>query len=242
MSSPFIIVRRTSCNCLNAVSSLTLLGSAQNLPFTAKQKRTYQRLLSGITRASNAGHTLRVLTLTSPPDHPRTPEGGQLLTKRFQVLRKSIVRKYGYLLEYCRVRTDEGFGVLHVVYRAGKKGYIPHSWLKREWERIHGAKIVFIQKLYGKNKRIAGYLASHYLSRHRHFMRTSWSWGWCFRGFVGVWESIRARADSLSDAIVEWNTLLRYRNPREFYKEHRKKKKWRRGLSIIPLTRYHGFQ
>lgn len=232
-----------------------MLGSAQNLPntvsrgtsrtsgesgsrWTSKQKRTYQRLLSGITRASNAGHVLRIMTLTSPATHPRDPVGGQLLTSRFQTLRKSIERKYGYLLEYCRVRTDEGFGVLHIIYRAGKKGYIPHSWLKREWERIHGAKIVFIQKLYGKNKRIAGYLASHYLSRHHYFMRTSWSWGWCFRGFVGLWERIRSNSGSLGIAIVEWNILLRTRDPKKYYYEHRYKKRWKDGVCLIPLTRY----
>lgn len=211
------------------------------MPLTPKQKRSYQRLLSGITRARNAGEVIRILTLTSPSSHPRTPEGGQLLARRFQVLRKSVQRKYGYLLEYCRVRTDEGFGVLHVVYRAGKKGYIPHSWLKKEWYRIHGANIVFIQKLYGKNKRIAGYLASHYISRHHSFMRTSWSWSWCFRGFVGMWNQIRRNASSLSAAIIEWNILLRTRNPRTYYKEHRKKKRWKDGISLIPLSGYPGF-
>lgn len=210
--------------------------------FNSKQKRTYQRLLSGITRASNAGHTLRMLTLTSPSSHPRTPEGGQLLTKRFQVLRKSVKRKYGYLMEYCRVRTDEGFGVLHIVYRAGKKGYIPHSWLKKEWKRIHGAQIVYIQKLYGKNKRIAGYLAAHYISRHHRFMRTSWSWGWCFRGFVGLWARVRSKSTSLGAAIVEWNILLRTRNPHSYYLEHRKKKRWKEGISLVPLTVYPGFR
>lgn len=173
------------------------------------------------------GEKLRVLTLTSPSSHPRTPSGGKLLATRWQTLRKSIGRKFGYRLEYCRVRTDEGYGVLHVIYRAGKKGFIPHKWLKREWKRIHGASIVFIQALRGKNKRIARYISANYISGHHSFMRQSWSWNWCFRGFVRTWYRIRSRSASLSETLVRWNLILRQREPQLFYKENRKKKWWK---------------
>jgi len=204
------------------------------MTWTVKQKRTYQRLLSGIKRAQNAGKRLRIITLTSASSADTSPWGGRQLAKNWQVLRKRIQKQYGKL-EYFRLRTDEGNGVLHIVYRGT---YIPHSFLKRNWKEIHGAKIVFIQALYGKSNRIAGYIASHYLAGHRRFMRQSWSWGWVFRGFVKVWYRVRANASDLSSAIKEWDSLLRTRNPREYWREHKYKKKWKDGLSIIPLTRY----
>lgn len=180
------------------------------------------------------GKRVRRICLTSPPGHPRTPRGGQLLAKRWQVLRKRIHRRYGKL-EYFRLRTDEGFGVLHIVYRGP---YIPHSFLKRSWENIHGAPIVYIQALRGKSKRIAGYLAGHYLAGHRSFMRQSWSWNWCIRGFVGLWYRVRGKSPSLAAAIVEWNALLRVRDPTAYWLAHRKQKKWKSGLQLIPLSEY----
>lgn len=204
------------------------------MSWTSKQKRTYQRLLSGVKRALNANQRVRVITLTSAAGADTSPWGGRILSKRWQVLRKRIQKQYGHL-EYFRLRTNEGNGVLHIVYRGT---YIPHSFIKRNWSEIHGAQIVFIQALYGRSKRIAGYLASHYLAGHRRFMRQSWSWGWVFRGFVKVWYRVRARSSDLYSAVVQWNILLRTRNPKEYYREHRTKKRWKDSLSIIPLTEY----
>lgn len=184
------------------------------------------------------GAKLRILTLTSAGDADTSPWGGRILAKRWQVLRKRIQKRYGKL-EYFRLRTNEGNGVLHIVYRGP---YIPHSFLKRNWNEIHGAKIVFIQALYGKSKRIAGYLASHYLAGHSSFMRQSWSWGWCFRGFVKVWYRIRSRSPNLYSAIREWEILLRVRDPESHWLENRKKKRWKDGVRAIPLTGFPGFQ
>lgn len=198
------------------------------LTWTAKQKRSYQRCLSGIKRAQNAGSRIRLITLTSALGADTSPWGGRILSKRWQVLRKRIQKQYGRL-EYFRIRTSEGNGVLHIVY---KGPYIPHAFIKRNWKDIHGASIVFIQALKGKSTRISGYLASHYMGSHTGFTRQSWSWGWCFRGFVKVWYKVRARASDLSSAIVEWNVLLRTRDPAAYYLENRKKKRYRQSLSI----------
>lgn len=193
------------------------------MSWTPKQKRSYQRVLSGIKRAQNMGAVVRLITLTSPADADTSPWGGRRLSKRWQVLRKRIQKQYGKL-EYFRLRTNEGNGVMHIVYRGP---FIPHTFLKRNWTEINGAPIVFIQALYGKSKRISGYLASHYLAGHRRFMRQSWSWGWCFRGFVKVWYRVRSGASDLQSALIQWNILLRVRDPARYYLEHRKTKKWK---------------
>jgi hypothetical protein len=42
----------------------------------------------------------------------------------------------------------------------------------------------------------------------------------------------------MQSAIREWDIILRSRNPRAYYLEHRTKKRWKDSLQIIPLTRY----
>lgn len=202
--------------------------------WNSKQRRTFQRILAGLKRASSERKRIRIITLTSPPGHPRTVAGGKLLAVRFQILRKRIIRKWKCSFEYIRIRTSEGFGVLHIIY---KGAYIPHSWLKKQWNDIHGAEIVFIQALRGQ-KRLARYLVSNYVAGHHTFMRQSWSWGWCFRGFVGVWLQVRRCALDMFSAIREFDIILRQRDPRSYYQEHRTKKRWKDSLKIIPLTEY----
>jgi hypothetical protein len=51
--------------------------------------------------------------------------------------------------EYCKVKTNEGNWVLHVIFRGE---YIPQEWLSKTWEELHGAKIVYIEKLYGNSE------------------------------------------------------------------------------------------
>jgi len=204
------------------------------ISWNSKQRRTFQRILSGLKRAAYERKRVRIITLTSPASHPRTIAGGKILAVRFQVLRKRILRKWGCEFEYLRLRTSEGFGVLHIIY---KGAFIPHSWLKKQWYDIHRAEIVFIQALHGR-KRLARYLVSNYVAGHHSFMRQSWSWRWVFRGFVGVWYRIRRNSLGIKYAIREFDIILRQRNPNAYFLEHWNKKRWKESLKIIPLTRY----
>ena len=161
--------------------SSSLEDNVQNLPkrfkWSFKRNRAYQRVLSGFTRAKALGKPVRFMTLTSSPTSKY-----KLINSHFQVLRKRIERNFGKM-EYIKFRTNEGYGVLHVLYVGP---YIPQGWLSRNWDEIHGAKIVDIRKVKGE-KRLARYLISNYLV-NQTFVRMSWSWGWVFRGFVGWWK------------------------------------------------------
>jgi len=240
----------SSCNSINtlnlnhhvmAVPSY-LVRYTQNVPsarargrsWTSKQCRTYQRLLSGILRAKNERKSLRIITLTSSVDKRASQHE---MGKAWQVLRKRISRKYRVTLEYFRLRTSEGNGVLHIIY---KGCFIPQTWLKNAWNEIWGSPIVFIQALRGE-KRLARYIVGRYMAGHSRpglFVRQSWSWGWVFRGFVFLWKRVLRDSVDMQSAIYTWNVLLRTRNPRTYYLEHRRKKKWKEGLSLLPLTRY----
>lgn len=153
-------------------------------------------MLSGLTRAKALGKNVRFLTLTSSPQ-----SNWRKLNAHFQVLRKRIERNFGKI-EYIKFKTNEGYGVLHVVYVGP---FIPQRWLSRNWNEIHGARIVDIRKVRGE-KRIARYLISAYLVTQT-FVRMSWSWGWIFRGFVG-WRKKFIFWYGFPVCIKKWTSFL----------------------------------
>ena len=178
--------------------SSSLDDNVQNLPkrskWSFKQKRGFQRVLSGFTRAKALGKTVRFMTLTSSPASKY-----RQINPHFQVLRKRIERNFGKI-DYIKFRTNEGHGVLHVLYVGP---FIPQRWLSRNWDEIHGAKIVDIRKIRGE-KRIACYLISNYLV-NQTFVRMSW--GWVFRGFVGWWKKF-IKKYGYPLCIKKWTSFL----------------------------------
>jgi hypothetical protein len=139
--------------------------------------------------------------------------GGSVhLVEHFKMLRRIVERTWGYEVEYFKIETTEGNGVLHMVWaiRSEKPVYIPQKWLSSAWESITGAKIVYICKLGAKRRNKAGrtfqkrstkehlkyiarYMAGQYLADQEAIARVSWSW-WrnsvkivrAYREFVGA--------------------------------------------------------
>jgi hypothetical protein len=136
-------------------------------------------------------------------------------------LRKRIMRKWSMKMEYWKLRTSEGRGVLHIIYSGP---YIPQRWLSRNWAEIHNSPIVYIQKMRFKKKRLVNYLMKHYLPAHDVgglYTRMSWSWGWVFRGFCGAWKWFWKRGPNRYEVLIEWNKLMRRANPLWYYKNMR---------------------
>jgi hypothetical protein len=137
-----------------------------------------------------------------------TAVGGSMtrLRRDLQVLRKRIEHEFRFLFQYWSLSTNEGNGVLHIVF---KGGFIPHSWLSEAWRSIHGAFIVDIRALWGSPRKLTSYLVSSYLCK-QSYERMSWSWNWVFRGFCGIWRSRFApwyRVDRVS-CLAAWNQLI----------------------------------
>jgi len=158
-------------------------------------------LLSGCGPTSRCALELwdkrvRFMTLTSSPS-----SSWNELNSHFQVLRERIARAFGKL-DYIKFRTNEGYGVLHVVYVGS---FVPQKWLSRNWQEIHGAKIVDVREVRGE-KRLARYLISNYLVSQA-FVRMSWSWGWVFRGFVGAWKHF-VKKFGYPLCIKRWTSFL----------------------------------
>ena len=168
-----------------------------------KKKRAFHRLVSGFTRAHAHGDKLRFMTLT-------TAVGGsvRLLRRHFQTLRKRIEHEFHFKVQYWSLRTNEGNGVLHIVF---KGGFIPQAWLSAAWSAIHGAMVVDIRALKGSPKRLAGYLISNYLLK-QSYERMSWSWDWVFRGFCGVWSRYFSSwyRSNAAACLKAWNRLVSF--------------------------------
>jgi len=181
-----------------------------------KQRRYFQRLLSGIKAAEFRGEVVRFLTLTSS-----SSSNASELNKHFEHLVKRIRRGYFLSIEkrkrrknfgkvvrfdYCKVATNEGYGVLHIIFLGE---YIPQDWISRTWKELHGAEIVYIQKLHGSSKQIARYLATQYLSlQNATYTRISYSSGWVCRGFVKHWRHLWQVLGKRKSVLTYWDCLL----------------------------------
>ena len=94
--------------------------------YTKKQRRAFQRLMSGLTVGKSRSERLRFMTLTSSPESK-----DRNLNADFRTLKMRILRKYHFKMKYWKIRTNEGNGVLHIVFR-GKyilKSGLAHSGL-----------------------------------------------------------------------------------------------------------------
>lgn len=152
--------------------------------------------MSGITYQNARGNVLRFLTLTTS----KACTSG--LQRDFRILKMRIKRRYG-TFEYIRIRTNEGNGVLHILFVGC---YIPQTWLSRNWQEIHNSQVVDIRSA-SRTKGLGRYVVSQYLSDQRcSFLRYSWSWGFVYRGFVKYWKWIRSIYNK--NAVEMWNKHL----------------------------------
>jgi hypothetical protein len=191
-----------------------------------KHRRMFQRINSGIERHRN--ERMRFLTLSTVPKPKKDirPAWG-CMVGRIRRLTPLKLIKQGYLtieeakhfygngnldkpleFEYYKVETAEGqHGVYHVPCFGS---YLPHDWLSDNWEQITGAYVVDIrackQGVYDA-QRLTHYVITQYLEGQDAIVHCSWSWGWCFKGFVGVWHFLWKHCD-YNTVIARWRALL----------------------------------
>ena len=172
---------------------------------TARQRgrRMFQRVMSGLEK----GGQLRLLTLTTAK-----VEANDNFQRDFRKLRMRLLRR-GLLLDYirCREMTKSGLRHEHVLFRGS---YITQAYISHLWEGIHGAKVVWIQKVHSKG-RLASYLAK-YASKGIE-ARTAYSWGWVWRGFAHSWSLVKKlgwqTGSTMAQVLTFWRTcvLMNYR-------------------------------
>lgn len=152
---------------------------------------------------------MRFMTLTTARRMKRTIE------QSFDVLKMRILRatvkKDGFLgfkfNRYFKLRTSEGYGVLHIIYWGR---FIPQRWLSKNWDDIHGAKIVDIRKCYSRRRKVnglVGYLLSRYLQR-QPIERMSYGWKWAWLGFCKSWRKFKEIYGQMRKTTVSSMRLL----------------------------------
>ena len=149
------------------------------------------------------------LTLTSSPSSPD-------IAKSWDIGKKRMFRK-GYEFDYYGVRTNEGFGVIHVILRSGKR--INISWLRLQWIELHNANQIWIKEI--KNfKGIPKYLqsqgdyriAGEFCYQHGILKQLQSKW-WIYPGWNKIfkqrWKN-RYREVDLDGNYVPIDQVLKY--------------------------------
>jgi hypothetical protein len=156
------------------------------------EKRRFHRLISGLNVGAAQNERVRFMTLTTATGVKRH------INKSFDALKKRIQRatykKDGFrgfkFNRYFKLETEEGNGVLHIVYRGR---FIPQEWLSKIWAKIHeGSYIVDIRELHWRRgtRKLTNYLIVNYLQSQKT-LRMSYGWKWVWLGFCRSWEHIK---------------------------------------------------
>lgn len=181
-----------------------------------KNARMFQRLATGNQIAKYREAETRIITLTSSREKRfyRNRKGEiveRTIRQSWQNLRNRIKRatieKDGFrgfnLNKYYAVRTSEGNGVYHIPFWGGN--FIPQKWLSKTWEKIHGATIVYIQKVEKKTVAgLTGYLLDRYLT-NQPIERISYGWGWAWLGFCKSWENVKLTYNNMRKGSLTYN-------------------------------------
>lgn len=196
--------------------------------WTPKQRRAYHRIMSGLTH--HRGSKLRFLTLTMAEGTPKRKLMVAWRVFKERVKRLSVGRliKMGYLkpsdigryyrgkglatsfkFDYVLIRTEEGNGVLHVLYFGE---YLPQKWVSDVWREITGnSYIVDIRCVRGiveEEKGLCRYIIGKYLTGQPHFEHLAYSWGWVCKGFVKIWRRFGRYYASMSERLGAWRHFL----------------------------------
>lgn len=180
-------------------------------PWSAVNRTRYHRLNAFLEYWESHHFSIIRLDLTTAP-------GGEarMLGPHFEELLRRIERKEKRKVQYWRLTTREGNGVIHSLLAApGESLYLEHKWLVRQWLRIHGASRVYVKRYKqagGSRERVSRYLVSQYIAGQEAGVRLSASYHATF-GFPlePTWELFKAgaMAEGRRDALDRWRGLLR---------------------------------
>jgi hypothetical protein len=189
--------------------------------FSSKRKRAYRNMLFGLQKSHFlSGVSVRFMTLTtsdlmcdsSDYHFCDLSEHWRVLKARIRRLRPIDLERQGYMshsaivfyyghknlfkrfpFEYFKVITNEGNGVVHVMFRGW---YIPYNWLVDNWSDIHlswEVNIQLVSNLSKDDKKVVSYIVSQYVvTQSSSYVRFSQSVDWVFRGFVVAWRELNA--------------------------------------------------
>lgn len=204
--SPFLVTF-----VANSISGDPPLSSPR-APWSAVNKTRYHRLLAFLEYWESHHFSIIRMDLT-------TASGGrsELLGVHFEELLARIARREKRKVQYWRLTTREGLGVIHSLLACpgDRSLYVDFDWLVEQWLSIHGASRVYVKRYQasgGSRERVSKYLVSQYIAGQEAGVRLSASYRETF-GFPleATWALFRdgARVEGRKDAVDRWRGLLR---------------------------------
>jgi len=147
--------------------------------YAPKTKRYFHRLQSGVYKWNCKNEKVKFISLTTAPNASE-----RNIMKDLRKLVARIKSKNGKM-EYCAVRTNEGYGVIHLLCATA---YISQKWLSYNWNEIHKSPIVDIRIM--KNQQgLSNYLCSQYLNSQKcSFTYLSYTAKWLFPNAIKCWK------------------------------------------------------
>ena len=206
----------------NSVQSATDIPDKRiRREWTRQQKRAFQRLNTVTHYWFSRGYSCNFMTLTSAKGFDLESQKGKrdLITYHHQMLKKRVEKQFGFEgIEHFFVKTAEGNGVLHVLWAwlppndsRTRTLYIPQKWLSREWERIHGAPVVWVTKVKhsdGSRRKLTKYMITQYVTNQRGFLNIGWSWKRTLGiPIAGFWKGF-IKHYGFKDGVRFWNEFI----------------------------------
>ena len=176
------------------------MRSGYSCRWSKRQKCIFQRLTSWCKyKIYNNEQLLRVDLTSSLVSDPSK------LKIHFDHLRKKVEREYSYKIDYFKVHTSEGNGVLHMIWsiKSEQAVYISQKWLSAAWLSIHGASVVWIQRIKRSKfdvRRVSAYCCNQYLAGQSAIVRVSYSWRRFAFAIGRAWKDFKILFRKLSPA------------------------------------------
>lgn len=192
-------------------SSLLVLHYRDSSTLDRKRRATYQRLMTLLNRWEYQRRSIIRMDLT-------TANGGDpsKLSDHYEELIRRIKRKTGVEdIQYWKMTTREGNGVIHAILAGNVSLYVDQKWLSEEWEKIHGAIIVYVKRYRGgslSRGRVSRYLVSQYMAGQDAQAHVSWTWKTTFNvPIVRFWKQFKAASRGLhiKKIVKYWDRLIR---------------------------------
>jgi len=92
--------------------------------------------------------------------------------------------RFFFKFKYFKIKTSEGGGVLHIVFRKGwNVPQIPYCWLSKQWQEIWGSWDVSISQVDRYSaERLSMYIVGQYMAK-QPTLRMSYGQSWVYMGF-----------------------------------------------------------
>jgi hypothetical protein len=140
--------------------------------------------------------------------HSLTAWEGRGRKNRKSVKYPNIYSKCRFKFKYFKVKTAEGGGVLHIVFRKSRTvPKIPYEWLSKTWEKIWGSWNVSISQIVPRSKdRLCMYMVGQYFAK-QPVIRMSYGQQWVYQSFYKSFKHL-IEVYGFTRAKEVWHNLL----------------------------------